>query len=378
MNTATAFSVREGGISPEVWLKLRRFKISNHHATLDYYKNCYHESCKAKPKYSIGLPYCERHAVKQFFTCPHCGRVEPKINGSTVYTNDENRKIKICYRCVRHHFEGCPQCGSAKPVNDLLCHNCSKDDVLRSCAEKLDALDRETALIVLEYYSVLAREIEDKTKMQFRLSGEQLQTLATYFFLTASSELRHAGSIAGLWWEDFHCLRMLTKLDRHSNKSETRKRYLGSLDGEMPDIYEVLAFLRSAYVCFNDSGWGSGGSYGGRAWAYCVWRALMLLSELYNNRGYADRFTWEACLNACHNNTRWLDKVGSNILKVLVLGANGTPKQIIDAYYADDPIRHVKSFSKGRKPEKVVNEYGRMPRVEEVWTAYFKEDYGNC
>jgi len=335
--------------------------------------NCYYLHCNKKAIHVVGIPYCKEHALEKFTECVVCRKVIAKAFEYAAPVEHSMRKW-ACSACIELKYEECPNCGHYKAMDSLLCGACNRDADLADRTEILEAADREMALIVLEYYSCMARELEWGGKVPFIVSPEQLRSMARYFATTVACELRHAGDVAGLHYDDYHCLRILDQYTDFRYGTQRTPTMVSFLEWN-PDVYDSMVFLRSAYAAFSSGSWRS--SFGGSSWAYCSWRALLLLSALYNNNGKADRFIWETCLNACHNNSRWLNKLGNNTFRVLILGAHGTPNTIMDIYYAQDPIFQLKRYAKNKKITKDVNDFAAMPPVEEVWTRQFIEEYGD-
>jgi hypothetical protein len=331
---------------------------------------------KKTTHFIVGLAVCHRHALSKVTTCCDCGEVLLRSFGYGITLCPKRDREWVCKRCLKKYYDTCPHCGNAKKAYELLCASCSSNPMISDTYEALDSLDRKMALVVMEYYSVLARELEDGGKLEFRATPEQVETIARYFITTVSAELRHAKSSANLDTSDYYCLTKLKEMDGGEISSARGKLMLAVSSYDDLGVYDTLIFLRSAYAVFRSGTWRSG--FGGCMWGYCVWRAFLLLGELYNRNGYAPRLLWETCLNACHNNNRWLNKVGTHTLDVLTMGANASPKEILDIYYANDPIRYLSLYTKNISPLISVceaNDLKVMPPVEEIWTDEFCESY---
>jgi len=138
-------------------------------------------------------------------------------------------------------------------------------------------------------------------------------------------------------------------------------------------LSDSIKFLRSAYCVFYEGRWPS--SFGGMSWANCCWQSIRLLSQLQATPGYADKLLWELCLNACHNNSTWLNKVAGDgicyTLRVLFTGAYKTPDAILDIYYSNDPMAALPNCTGVPRPE---YEFRLLPEPEDVW-VYGDTDY---
>jgi hypothetical protein len=232
-------------------------------------------------------------------------------------------------------------------------------------------LDEAAALVVLKYYAGLARECEWGHREVIRISHEEVDTLSSYFSATLTSELRLA---CRCYYEDNNNFRsyaysVLYHISIDLHRDNPRWLALGPIiSHHLYNGADEQKYMRSAYHIFKDYPWSDG--FGGEAWAHCTWRAINLISALRYRDGYADRELWEACLGACHNNNRWLNKIGNRcVYSVLCLGFESSPKKILDIYYGDDAVTQLSVVPwVALKTECGV----KLPETEEIWDKIYE------
>jgi hypothetical protein len=328
-------------------------------------------------------PYCPKCYHNLFTICSVCEEICEKGN---TYSHGS---YTLCYGCADYHIF-CYDCDNIVHVDNVysmnedsenFCKNCflkrypttnlpSLGDGVSNSSGRQD-LEEAMATVILRYYANIATNLEWGSKEQFRLTEEELKTVAQYFVTTAAAELRNATKCQII--VDHHwCLKIL---HTHCNSinwrlSSSRNLVMGTTSLLDISINDSLKFLRSAYVVFYSENWKDlDGSFGGKNWANCCLQAINLLSALNSQNGYADNLLWEMCLNASHNNSNWLNKVPGEsgtlwVAYVLDMGANLSPKQILDIYYAKDPL---KALPCNGMPEKVHCDFSRLPSPESVW-----------
>lgn len=200
--------------------------------------------------------------------------------------------------------------------------------------EKMVAMDKEAAEVVFYYYVNHAKNIVDGTKEKYILSSEDRLKMANLASNTVDMELRHLYSHCEAVHENMtwfcHYIQQFClthREDRFQDFNTHTKNWR---------VGQHIEFLKNAAKVFYGK-WVDG--YGGRSWCNCAWYAHIFLCDLEEGHGYASDISWERFLCCCHNNSRWLDKLGYSVTSVLNLGLNATPEKILgylnDAYPID-------------------------------------------
>jgi len=234
-------------------------------------------------------------------------------------------------------------------------------------------LDREAALVILDYYAALARECEWGHEEVIRMSPDKVDTVAEYCAATISTELRFLPNGAhnnycrngGRNGDRSYAIEVLCEDSGHNFCCCNLDTAINGISYKGRDEQK---YLRSAYCLFSEVEWPEG--FGGPAWAHCTWRTLELISALRHRNGYADRLLWETCLNSCHNNSRWLNKLGTCcVYQVLCLGAEATPAHILDVYYSGEPLAIIREVP--FVTLEGLRDY-ELPATDDVWGRIYE------
>ncbi len=188
---------------------------------------------------------------------------------------------------------------------------------------ELERDELNCAKAFIAYYRNMAKDLTPPT-----LKSDQLNCVARFLAATATCELRHRRRKCRAFWSKAASLWTLLH-SWHLSDGESRHEaaYSFYAKTEEWDNFMYEQYLRLASYIFGGR-WAF--SYGGSLWAVAAWYACEWIRETAIN-GSASILAWEKMLNAAHNNSVWLDKLGKGtILGVLNLGAIANPATIIN------------------------------------------------
>jgi hypothetical protein len=238
------------------------------------------------------------------------------------------------------------------------------------------ATDRVIEAVLL-YYDRVAHEKEPP-----KLPNWWLNEVSFYMAATASCELRHiSNKCKSIVDKGFpiaiYALENLIKYetgDSHQDRKNVAyefRKHCRKYD--LNSDYHLWFLEGASYVFAGD--WRD--SFGGSTWSSCCTHASNWIKDNIEN-GIAPIMSWERWLYACHNNGRWLSKLGDAnlVLKAMNLGAQANAKEIksiSNAWFKGDRsgLRHYSPHNYGSKAPYssgiIEGDYISMKKVKEIY-----------